>query len=69
MNRLSAFPSASSAAAMRTVGIRYVAFHGRQLENGLGPTSQSADSGDFRLLAQRDDDYLFEVLAAATPSR
>jgi hypothetical protein len=35
----------------------------------LGPTSQSADSGDFRLLAQRDDDYLFEVLAAATPSR
>jgi hypothetical protein len=69
MNRLSTFPSVSSAATMRTVGVHYVVFHGRQLENGLGPTSQSAASGDFRLLAQRDDDYLFEVFDAATPPR
>jgi hypothetical protein len=67
MNRLSTFPSASSAVTMRTVGVQYVVFHGRQLENGLGLTSQSAVGGDFRLLAQRGDDYLFEVLSAAAP--
>jgi hypothetical protein len=69
MNRLSTFPSPSSAATMRTVGVQYVVFHGRQLENGLGLTSQAAAGGDFRLLAQRDDDYLFEVLAATMPPR
>jgi len=63
------FPSASSAATMRTVGIQYVVFHGRQLEHGLGLTSQAAAGGDFRLLAQRDDDYLFEVSAATLPPR
>jgi hypothetical protein len=69
MNQLSTFPSASAAATMRTVGIQYVVFHGRQVENGLGSVSPSAASGDFRLLAQRDNDYLFEVLAAGIQPR
>ncbi len=69
MNRLSTFPSASSAETMRTVGVRYVVFHGRRLGNGLGLTSQAVSGGEFHLLAQRDDDYLFEVLPAAAPPR
>ena len=69
MNQLSTFPSASAAAVMRTVGIRYVVFHGRQIENGLRLMSEAVASGDFRIIAQRDDDYLFEVQAAATPPK
>ena len=69
MNQLSTFPSASAAGVMRTVGIRYVVFHGRQIENGWRLVSAAVTSSDFRLVAQRDDDYLFEVLAATTPPR
>jgi hypothetical protein len=69
INQLSTFPSASAAAAIRTAGIRYVVFHAHQIENGPGLVSQSAAGAEFQLVAQRGDDYLFEVLPVATPAK
>jgi hypothetical protein len=62
INQLSTFPSASAADAMRTAGIRYVVLHGREMEDGRGRLSRSLAEGEFQLVAQRGDDYLFEVL-------
>jgi hypothetical protein len=69
MNQLSTFPSGAAAAAMRRVGIQYVVLHGRQVENGVALVSRSMTGGEFRLITQRGDDYLFEVSAAARSAR
>ena len=60
------FPDAAAAATMRAVGIEYVVLHAGQREAAdlLAPARAS---GDFRLLARFEHDYVFRVTAAALP--
>jgi hypothetical protein len=69
MGQLSTFPSPAAAGTMRSAGIRYVVFHARKVENGARVAGESAASGGFRLIAQRGDDYLFEVADATRPKQ
>jgi hypothetical protein len=59
MDRLKTFPDPASARTMRDAGILYVVLHGHHVPALVGPAQVS---GDFRLLARFEDDYLFEVI-------
>jgi hypothetical protein len=63
--RLKKFPDASAASTMREVGVKYIVLHADQ--RGAGDLLAPAQaSGDFRLLAKFDHDYLFQVVPAFT---
>ena len=66
VGRLSTFPLPSSAETMRITGIRYAILHARRIEGGSDLASRSSANGDFQLIAQHGDDYLFEVMPAST---
>jgi hypothetical protein len=63
--RLKKFPDGDAAAAMREVGVNYVIVH--SIKPGAADLIPPARaSGDFRLLAHFDWDYLFQVVPAGT---
>jgi hypothetical protein len=59
--RLKTFPDPDAASAMRDIGLRYIVVHAGQ-PGADAMVEPAAASGDYRLLARFDRDYLFQVL-------
>jgi hypothetical protein len=63
LDRINTFPSPSSAAALREVGVDHVVLHTARYPSGAAELVQAArNSSDFRLVARAGSDYLFAVL-------
>jgi len=64
VERFKLFPDAAAASTLRDVGVAYVVLHANQrgADDVLAPARASPD---FRLLAQFEHDYLFEVVPAS----
>jgi hypothetical protein len=60
VERLRRFPEPAAASTLRDVGVTYVIVHGGQGADAIVAPARA--SGDFRLLARFDRDYLFEVV-------
>jgi hypothetical protein len=65
--KLKTFPDPAAASTMRDIGLKYVVVHGARREAG-GLVEPARASGDFRLLARFDQDYLFQVVAESQRS-
>jgi hypothetical protein len=62
MRGMSSFPEPAAISAMREAGIRFVVVHAaKHPADGVAAMEKSRASGEFRLLARFEDDYLFEI--------
>jgi hypothetical protein len=64
ISHMKAFPGPNNAKTMRELGVDYVVFHAGRIPDGVAIAESASRMQEYKLVAQIDSDYLFQVQPA-----